>query len=209
MGYCFWCGTWAQLRADHICVRCRDDWVRRRRRPATMSSVRYLITGGAGFIGSALVKRLLDDGHEVRVLDDMSRGNPQRLAGYPCQIVTGDIRNPSTVLLAMQGCERVVHLAYLQGTQTFYANPRQVLDVALRGILNVLGACERTGCADLLLVSSSEAYQVAPVVPTPEDVPLTVPDPLNVRRREDRFRTGGAGVGAGRYPGPGGDRPAS
>jgi dTDP-glucose 4,6-dehydratase/UDP-glucose 4-epimerase len=143
--------------------------------------MRILATGGAGFIGSALVKRLAADGHEVRVLDDMSRGNPERLRGVDCEIVYGDVRDPGAVTRAMQGCQRVAHLAYLQGTQTFYANPRTVLDVALRGILNVLDACERTACAELLLVSSSEAYQVAPVVPTPEGVPLVVPDPLNPR----------------------------
>jgi nucleoside-diphosphate-sugar epimerase len=81
----------------------------------------------------------------------------------------------------MQGCDAVCHLAYQQGTQTFYAEPRHVLDVALRGILNVLSACEKRGTPDLLLVSSSEAYQVASVVPTPETVPCSVPDPLNPR----------------------------
>lgn len=143
--------------------------------------MRYLVTGGAGFIGSNLVRRLLQAGHEVRVLDDMSRGQPNRLHGLPVQIVTADVRDPATTAYAMQGCDAVAHLAYLQGTQTFYANPREVLDVALRGMLSVLDACAQTGCGDLLLVSSSEAYQVAPVVPTPEAVPLSVPDPLNAR----------------------------
>lgn len=143
--------------------------------------MRYLVTGGAGFIGSNLVWQLFRQGHEVRVLDDMSRGKPHRLAGTGCEIAYGDVRDAGAVTRAMQGCDRVAHLAYLQGTQTFYANPRQVLDVALRGILNVLDACERTGCGDMLLVSSSEAYQVAPIVPTPENVPLVVPDPLNAR----------------------------
>ena len=143
--------------------------------------MRYLVTGGAGFIGSNLVKRLAADGHEVRVLDDMSRGRPERLMKVNCQVVAGDIRDAHTVQSAMRGCDAVVHMAYLQGTQTFYAEPRQVLDVALRGILNVLSACEATGCADLLLISSSEAYQVAPVVPTPENVPLQVPDVENMR----------------------------
>lgn len=143
--------------------------------------MRYLVTGGAGFIGTSLVRRLIQSGHEVRVLDDMSRGNPARLHGLPVQIVTADVRDPDITAYAMQGCDAVVHAAYLQGTQTFYANPREVLSVALRGMLSVLDACQRTGCGDLLLVSSSEAYQVAPVVPTPETVPLSVPDPLNAR----------------------------
>lgn len=81
----------------------------------------------------------------------------------------------------MQGNESVIHLAYVQGTQTFYAEPRQVLEVAMRGMLNVLAACETAGTGELVLLSSSEAYQVASVVPTPESIPLTVPDVLNPR----------------------------
>jgi nucleoside-diphosphate-sugar epimerase len=143
--------------------------------------MKYLVTGGAGFIGSALAKRLAEDNHEVRVFDDFSRGQAHRLRGVACDIVEGDIRTPDAIDRAMQGCDSVIHLAYLQGTQTFYAEPRQVLDVAIRGITNVLSSCQRWGVGELLLVSSSEAYQVAAIVPTPETIPLTVPDPLNPR----------------------------
>lgn len=143
--------------------------------------MRYLVTGGAGFIGSALVKRLVSDGHQVVVFDDMSRGKMRRLEGVNCEVRQGDVRDRHGVAYAMSGCDAVVHLAYLQGTQTFYAEPRQVLDVAVRGMLSVLDACQVTGCAQMLLVSSSEAYQVAPVAPTPEDIPLVVPDVLNPR----------------------------
>lgn len=147
--------------------------------------MRYLCTGGAGFIGSALVRRLMADGHGVTVLDDFSRGRAERcaspgLAARPL-IWNGDIRDPGVVADAAAGCDAVVHLAYLQGTQNFYSNPRQVLDVALRGMLNVLDACEKQGIRDLTLISSSEAYQVPPVTPTDESVPLSVPDPLNPR----------------------------
>ena len=144
--------------------------------------MRYLVTGGAGFIGSALVRRLLDDGHGVSVLDDFSRGKRRRLPAWADLAVhQGDVRDVQAVTRAMHGCDAVIHAAYVQGTQTFYAEPRQVLDVALRGILSVLDACAVTGCGDLLLISSSEAYQVAAKVPTPEDTALTVPDPLNPR----------------------------
>lgn len=143
--------------------------------------MKYLITGGAGFIGSALVKQLAADDHDVVVLDDMSRGRPDRLAGIPCEIIRGDVRDSDIVTRAMHGCERVLHLAFIQGTQTFYAEPRLILDVALRGIMNVLDACRVNGCRDLLLVSSSEAYETPPLYPTPETVPLIVPDPLNPR----------------------------
>ena len=132
--------------------------------------MRYLVTGGAGFIGSNLVDALANAGHEVRVLDNMSRGRADRLDGLGATLITGDIRDPDAVTDAMQGCDRVIHAAYVQGTQTFYAEPREVLDVAVRGMLAVLAACEATGCGQLMLISSSEAYQVAPVTPTPENV---------------------------------------
>ncbi len=143
--------------------------------------MRYLVTGGTGFIGSALVKRLIADGHDVRVLDDMSRGRKDRLRDVDCEIVNDDVRVPAAVVNAMRGCDSVIHLAYCQGTQMFYIEPRQVLDVAVRGITSVVSACERTGVSELLLVSSSEVYQVPTMVPTNETVPLSVPDPLNPR----------------------------
>jgi dTDP-glucose 4,6-dehydratase/UDP-glucose 4-epimerase len=142
--------------------------------------MKYLVTGGAGFLGAALVRRLVLEGHEVRVLDDLSRGKAARL-DTTCEIVEGDIRDTDVVVNALHGCDSVVHMAYLQGTNTFYVHPKTVLDVATRGMLNVLTACERTGTGDLLLISSSEVYQTAAVVPTPETIPLTVPDPLNAR----------------------------
>lgn len=143
--------------------------------------MRTLVTGGAGFIGSALVKRLATEGYEVVVLDDMSRGRPGRLREVSCEVVHGDVRDPEAVRRAVHGCDAVIHAAFVQGTETFYREPRHVLDVAVRGMTNVLDACKASGVADLLLVSSSEAYQAAEVVPTPETVPLSVPDPLNPR----------------------------
>lgn len=143
--------------------------------------MKVLVTGGAGFIGSALVRRLAAEDHEVVVLDDMSRGRADRLDGVRRHIIQADVRNTESVAWAMHGCDWVFHAAYLQGTQTFYANPRQVLDVALRGVLSVLDACAASGCGNLMLISSSEAYQVASQVPTPETIALSVPDPLNPR----------------------------
>lgn len=142
--------------------------------------MKYLITGGAGFIGSALTRALAHAGHEIVVLDDFSRGRAARLTGVAARVVHADVRDAPAVAMAAHGCESIIHLAYLQGTQTFYAEPRQVLDVAVRGMSAVLGACETAGIGELVLVSSSEVYQSAPV-PTPEVVPLVVPDPLNPR----------------------------
>jgi nucleoside-diphosphate-sugar epimerase len=143
---------------------------------------RHLVTGGAGFVGSALVRRLLADGHEVTVLDRFSRGKQERVPAG-ADIAEVDIRNTEFVGIEVGHADVIWHLAYVQGTQTFYADPKDVIDVALMGIMNVLMACEANPGKDLILVSSSEVYQNPPegMFPTDETVPLSVPDVTNPR----------------------------
>jgi len=143
--------------------------------------VKYLITGGAGFIGSALARRLASQGADVRVFDNYSRGRPERLPDA-VERYQGDIRNSHDVRAALKGCDTVVHMAMVQGTQTFSEEPWLTQDVAINGTMNVLKACREHGIRDLVLLSSSEAYQgERDKIPTAEDVWLSVPDPLNPR----------------------------
>ena len=143
----------------------------------------YLVTGGTGFIGSALVGRLVQAGHRVRVLDDNSRGAASKLAdaAKAVELLTGDIRDPRAVKAAVRGVDCVCHLAYVNGTEYFYSKPEFVLDVAVKGMTNVLDACIEHEVREIVLASSSEVYQTSSVIPTPEDVPLSVPDVLNPR----------------------------
>jgi nucleoside-diphosphate-sugar epimerase len=142
-----------------------------------------MVTGGSGFIGSALVKALVRDGHRVRVLDDNSRGNPRRLTDVAKDIefIAGDIRDAATVEKVAHGMDEMHHLAFVNGTEFFYSQPDLVLDVGVRGMINVIDACHKQGIGTLVLASSSEVYQTPPKIPTNESVPLTVPDPLNPR----------------------------
>lgn len=144
---------------------------------------KYLVTGGGGFIGSALVQRLVRAGQSVRVLDDGSRGGIDRLTEVINDIdyITGDIRRAETVSQAAQGVDSVCHLAFVNGTEFFYRKPEVVLDVGVRGMINVLDACREHEIGELILASSSEVYQSAPVVPTDETAPLTIPDVHNPR----------------------------
>lgn len=147
----------------------------------TSSGGLVLVTGGSGFIGSALVRRLAGEGRRVRVLDDGSRGRQDRLAGLEVERVSGDVRDETLVREAMSGVETVFHLAYVNGTEHFYSKPDVVLDIAVRGQLNALDAAREAGVETFVYASSSETYQTPPVVPTPEQVPLVVPDVRNPR----------------------------
>ncbi len=144
---------------------------------------RILVTGGSGFIGSSLVKVLVAAGHRVRVLDDNSRGRPHQLAAVhkDIEFVTGDIRDAGAVDDAAKGTDEVHHLAFVNGTEFFYKSPELVLDVGVRGMFNVIDACRKQNVGTLVLASSSEVYQSPPHIPTAEDAPLVVPDPLNPR----------------------------
>ena len=148
-----------------------------------MSARRILVTGGAGFVGSALVKALVRQGQSVRVLDDNSRGAPRRLKEVErdIELITGDVRDAAAVDAAMRGIEEVHHLAFVNGTATFYSAPERVLDVGVKGIVNVIDCCRRRGIGHLVLASSSEVYQSPPRVPTDESAPLVIPDPFNPR----------------------------
>jgi dTDP-glucose 4,6-dehydratase/UDP-glucose 4-epimerase len=143
----------------------------------------FLVTGGAGFLGSALVKKLLGQGHAVRVLDDMSRGRPRRLADVEAKIelVHGDVRDFGAVDKATRGVDAVCHLAFVNGTEFFYSKPKLVLEVGVKGAIHTLDAAAKHGVREYFVLSSSEVYQSPPKIPTDESAPLIVPDPMNPR----------------------------
>jgi len=142
-----------------------------------------LVTGGFGFLGSSLVCRLIKKGHRVRVLDNFSRGHRERLSDVEeaCEVVKADIRNAEAVGNAVRGVDCVCHLAFVNGTEFFYTQPDLVLDVGVKGMVNVIDSCIKHGVGELILASSSEVYQTPPNVPTDESAPHSIPDPLNPR----------------------------
>jgi dTDP-glucose 4,6-dehydratase/UDP-glucose 4-epimerase len=148
-----------------------------------MSARRFLVTGGTGFLGAALVRRLLGAGHRVRVLDNNSRGALRRLADVmgDVEMVEGDVRDGDAVCRAAKGIDFLVHMAAVNGTEFFYSRPELVLDVAVRGMLAVIDACRANGVGELSVASSSEVYQEPSHIPTGESEPLVVPDIMNPR----------------------------
>jgi nucleoside-diphosphate-sugar epimerase len=148
-----------------------------------MAIKRILVTGGTGFLGSALVRYLIQGGHTVRVLDDDSRGNVGRLQDIQSEFefISGDVRDADAVRRATKGVEAVAHLAFVNGTEFFYQKPELVLEIAVKGAVHTLEAAIAEGVQDYYLMSSSEVYQNPPAVPTDESAPFSIPDPLNPR----------------------------
>lgn len=146
-------------------------------------SRRVIVTGGGGFIGAHLVKRLVKDGWDVGVIDTMVRGNASRFAEVSdhVRLHSIDVRDEEAVTAAVTGAEVVMHLAAINGTENFYKRPELVLDVGIRGALAVVNACRQADVPDLVVASTAEVYQTPSVVPTPEDIPLMLPNSLNPR----------------------------
>jgi UDP-glucose 4-epimerase len=123
-----------------------------------------LVTGGAGFIGSHVVKRLRREGQAVRVFDDLSTGSPSRL-DPDVELVTGDVRSRDAVDAAMRGVDAVLHLAAMTSVARSWKQPTDVLDVNAQGTVNVVEAALGADAGTLVYSSSSSVYgdQAAPV----------------------------------------------
>ena len=142
-----------------------------------------LVTGGTGFLGSALTRRLVAAGARVRVFDNDSRGRVGRLDDIEgrFEYIEGDIRDGAAVDAACAGVDLLCHLAFINGTEYFYSKPDLVLDVAVKGIVNVMDSAIRHEVPELMVMSSSEVYHEPDTVPTDETVALSIPDCLNPR----------------------------
>jgi len=146
-------------------------------------SGRILVTGGAGFIGSHLVGKLVEMGKDVIVFDNSWRGSKKNLNGVNDKIkfIEGDIRDYTSVKNSMKNVDVVFHLASLQGTKFFYEYPDLGLEVGLLGNLNVAKSIKENKVKRVLFTSSSEVYSQPRNFPTQENHPLIIPDPKNPR----------------------------
>jgi UDP-glucose 4-epimerase len=135
-----------------------------------------LVTGGAGFIGSALARLLGDRGYTVRVFDNLATGDPAHLDGTGAELVEGDVRNLEALERAASRCEVVFHLAAGTGVIPSIENPVADFDLNARGTLSALLAAQRAGAARFVFASSnaplgagaypaSEAKPLAPLSP--------------------------------------------
>lgn len=120
---------------------------------------KILVTGGAGFIGSNLVKRLVNEGHDVVVLDNLLRGNkiqPEILSQIT--LVEGDVRNRADIQHAMVGVDFVFHLAAVLGVDVVAEQPMVTMEVEVQGLKNVVDAVLAAGIKKMIYASTSGVY---------------------------------------------------
>lgn len=141
----------------------------------------FLVTGGTGFIGRAIVNLLLKKNFNVVVFDNDFRGSFKKLNNNKVKFIKGDIRNFKDLSKSLKQVNAVIHLAYINGTKYFYEKSDLVLDVAVKGLINIFEGCKKFNIKELYLASSSEVYQTPSKVPTPETEMLKIPDIHNPR----------------------------
>jgi UDP-glucose 4-epimerase len=143
-----------------------------------------LITGGAGFIGSNMVRFLLDRGQKVRVLDNFETGKRQNLTEVTAHIelIEGDIRNMDTVQRAVRGAEVVYHLAALGSVPRSVKDPVTSHDVNVNGTFNMLLAARDAKVRRFIFASSSSVYGQSKVLPQHEGLPLVPISPYGATK---------------------------
>lgn len=140
--------------------------------------MKYLITGGAGFIGSNIAHRLLEMGESVKIIDNFSTGFRHNVAEIEdrVELIDGDIRDFWTVREAVEGVDYVLHQAALPSVPRSVKNPLTSNSVNIDGTLNLLEASKQAGVKRFVMASSSAVYGDTPELPKREDMPT---DPLS------------------------------
>ncbi len=150
-----------------------------------------LVTGGAGFIGSHLTERLLQEGHSVKVLDNFDDYYPPEIKQKnltKCmenpnfELITGDVRDKETVQKAMEGVDAVIHEAAQAGVRVSVENPEKTVSVNMDGMLNVLVAAKDAKVKKFVFVSSSSVYGKTHYLPYDEKHPTEPISPYGVTK---------------------------
>ena len=144
----------------------------------------FLVTGGAGFIGSHLVQELVSRGHSVRVLDNFSTGRRENLAHLTgrVEVVDADVRDAGVVREAVRDIDYVLHQAALPSVTRSVHDPVSSNEVNVAGTLNVLVAARDEGVRRVVYASSSSVYGDSPLLPKQEDMPTNPLSPYAVSK---------------------------
>jgi nucleoside-diphosphate-sugar epimerase len=144
----------------------------------------YLVTGGAGFIGSNIVDKLLERGDAVKVLDNFSTGREENVKHFAedVELIRGDIRDAGTVDEAVRGCDFVIHQAALASVPRSIDDPTSSNQVNVQGILNLLEAAVKHSIARFVYASSSSVYGDSETLPKVETMPTAPKSPYAVTK---------------------------
>lgn len=149
-----------------------------------MASATYLVTGGAGFIGSHIAEALLDRGESVRVFDNLATGRQANLAALEgrAQFIQGDLRDFDSIKAAVMGVEVVFHQGALASVPRSIADPTSSLETNINGTHNVLIAARDAGVRRVVYASSSSVYGNTPALPKHENMPGNPMSPYAVQK---------------------------
>jgi UDP-glucose 4-epimerase len=144
----------------------------------------YVVTGGAGFIGSNIVDALVQRGEHVRVFDNFASGRRENLAAAygHAELIEGDLRDAAAVRRAMAGAEVVLHQGALPSVQRSIEDPLATNAVNVDGTLNVLVAARDAGVRRVVVASSSSVYGDTPTLPKVESMPMDPRSPYAVSK---------------------------
>src|SRR5262252_244486 len=149
---------------------------RRLHSPSVNASARVLVTGGAGFVGATLVRRLVASGYRVRVLDNLTTGDAAHLAGVDAELVKGDILDAGTLDDALAGLGAIIHLAAARSVIGSVRDPVANFEANVLGTFSVLDAGRRNGVAHVVLASTGGALIGDATPPVDE---RSLPKPLS------------------------------
>ena len=149
--------------------------------------MKYLITGGAGFIGSHIVRGLLAQGADVRVLDNFSSGKRENLHGLEVEVLEGDLRDASTIAQAVRGVNIIFHEAAFVSVPESMEKPQECFDVNITGTSILFDAARKAGVQRVVIASSAAVYGDSTAMPLIEDTPLKQLSPYAVSKRVDEM----------------------
>jgi nucleoside-diphosphate-sugar epimerase len=151
-----------------------------------------LVTGGAGFIGSHLVRKLLENGWQVRVLDNFSTGKKENLSGLRDRLVVrvSDLRDPAAVKESVRGVEVIFHEAAFVSVPQSMEQPVECYDVNVRGTENLLQAAREAGVRRMVVASSAAVYGDTETLPLGEDLPTRCLSPYAASKNINEIYAG-------------------
>jgi nucleoside-diphosphate-sugar epimerase len=150
---------------------------------------KYLVTGGAGFIGSHIVHTLLEQGHQVRVLDNFSSGKRENLSGLGngLEVLEGDLRDAARVKEALRAVEVVFHEAAFVSVPQSMEEPQECFDINVQATVGLFDAARQAGVRRVVVASSAAVYGDSEAMPLVEETPLHPLSPYAASKRVDEI----------------------